>query len=428
MLEAERETLMTARYAIYFAPEPDSPWNAFGAGWLGRCAQTGRAAPRMDVDGVSPADFAELTRAPTRYGFHATLKAPFRLARGTTPAQLKRSLEELCARQVAFRLPPLTVQRLDRFLALVPSVPERRVDALAAACLTGLDRFRAPPEAEELARRRQASLTLKEERLMHRWGYPYVLDRFRFHFSLTGNLSGTPPQTAAALQRAASRAIAALGDAPLRVDAVCLFREAGPGTPFRLAHRAPFGHRGRLIYVMGPSGAGKDSLLAWVRERLRGEPRVIVATRTITRPAAAGGEDHQPASEAQFDEALARGAFVMHWRANGHRYGIPRELEQWLAAGKTVIVNGSREYLPAAQARFPQIEAVHVSAPEPVLMHRLRSRGREGSRESAARLARAGTLSDTGRRAVLQLVNDGPIEVAGSRLAAFVSEKLSNVL
>jgi phosphonate metabolism protein PhnN/1,5-bisphosphokinase (PRPP-forming) len=417
MLDADRETFMTARYALYYAPDTGSSWWQFGSSWLGRCAATGNLLPQPRFDGVDPAALQTLTAAPRRYGFHATLKPPFGLARGASLAALAQALDRFCARQTALRL-ALTAAEIDGFLALVPAAQDARLDELAAACVRGLDRFREAPAAAELARRRRNGLSAREDCLLRRWGYPYVMDRFRFHLSLTGSLRDAAPPVAAALRAAAAVAIPA---EPLHLDSICIFEEPEAGADLRIVHRAPFGHRGRLIYVMGPSGAGKDSLLEWVRARLPGDSRVRLARRTITRPAHAGGEDHLAATEAQFDAALARGEFALHWRANGHRYGIAREIEQWLAEGRTVVVNGSREYLPVARAKFPQIEAVHVVAPAQVLQSRLSQRGRERPDEAARRLARNAALSGVAPPAALVLENDGPIEAAGARLAAFVA-------
>jgi ribose 1,5-bisphosphokinase len=412
---------MTARYALYFAPERGSGWDRFGARWLGRCAASGRELPRPRIEGLDAGAFEALTAAPRRYGFHATLKPPFRLAAGTSFAALVQAVERFCARQTALRLPALEVAELDGFLALRPALADARIDALAAACVRGLDRFRAPPGAAELARRRRGGLSAHEDGLLRRWGYPYVMDRFRFHFSLTASLRGTPPPVVAALRAAACAAIAPLADEPLPLDALCIFEEPHEGADLRMVHRAPFGHRGRLVYVMGPSGAGKDRLLDWLRARLPEGSRVCFAQRTITRPADAGGEAHLAATEAQFDAALARGEFSMHWRANGHRYGVGREIERWLAAGSTVVVNGSRDYFAIAKARFPQLEAVHVLAPADVLQSRIARRGREDPGAAARRLARNARLEGVSRGAALVLVNDGPIEAAGARLAAFVA-------
>ena len=374
---------MTARYALYYAPDRDSPWAAFGSSWLDPNAA-----------------HAAYTSAPRRYGFHATLKPPFRLARGAGLAALIVALERFCARQTAFRLAPLEVADLDGFLALVPPVKEPRIDALAAACLRGLDRFRAPPAPGELERRRKAGLSPREESLLRRWGYPYVMDRYRFHLSITGDLRGTPPDAAAELRKAASAAVASIAGEPLVMDSICIFEEPAPGAQFRIVHRARFGHRGRLVYVVGASGAGKDSLLNWMRERLPGDSGVRLARRTITRPADAGGEGHVAATEAQFDAAVADGEFALYWRANGHRYGIGREIEQWLAAGQTVVMNGSREYLTVAKAKFPQLEAVHVVASADVLRSRLVRRGREPAHETGSRLTRNAALAGAVRSAV----------------------------
>lgn len=421
MLVTGREPFMTARYAIYYAPDPGSAWWRFGSHWLGRCAATGRQLPQPALDGVDAAMQRDLTAAPRRYGFHATVKPPFRLAQGASLDALLQALERFCARQCALRLPSLAVTELDDFLALTLPAKDARVDALAAACMRGLDRFRAAPGASELARRRQGALSAREDSLLARWGYPYVLDRYRFHLSLTGSLREAPPQVVAALRAAATEAAAELAAEPLHLDGLCIFEESSPGGDLRIVHRARFGRRGRLIYVIGPSGAGKDSLLAWVSARLPESSGVRLARRTITRPPGAGGEDHLAATSAEFDMALARGDFAMHWRANGHRYGIGREVETWLAAGDTVIVNGSREYLPVAQARFPQLEAVQVIAPDETLRSRLVRRGREQPDEAARRLTRNRRFLGTERSAALLLVNDGPIEVAGARLAAFIA-------
>jgi ribose 1,5-bisphosphokinase len=412
---------MTARYALYYAPDPGDAWWRFGAAWLGRCAATGRSLAQPQIDGVDPAVLRALTTVPRRYGFHATLKPPFALARGASLAALAQALDRFCARQTAIRLPAPKVVELDDFLALVPPEKDARVDTLAAACVRGLDRFRAPPPYTELERRRSAGLSPREDSLLQRWGYPYVMDRFRFHFSLTGSLRAESPYFMSALRDAADAAVAEITDNPLVLDTICIFEEPAPGADLRIVHRARFGHRGRLIYVVGPSGAGKDSLLEWMRARLAADSGVRLARRTITRPADAGGEDHIAATDAQFDEALARGEFALHWRANGHRYGVGREIEQWLAAGQSVVVNGSREYLTVAKIKFPQLEAVHVVAPVELLQDRLARRSRERPDEAARRLERNEQVPDATREAALLLVNDGPIEVAGARLAEFVA-------
>jgi ribose 1,5-bisphosphokinase len=140
------------------------------------------------------------------------------------------------------------------------------------------------------------------------------------------------------------------------------------------------------------------------------------AQRTITRAATPNGEQHAPVTPAQFDRMLERGEFAMHWRSNGHVYGIRREIVEALARGDTVVVNGSREYLPQAFARFPLLEFVRVTAPGDVLKARLATRGRESAGEVEKRLAR----DPAGALPCLEIVNDGPLERAGEALLAYI--------
>jgi len=179
------------------------------------------------------------------------------------------------------------------------------------------------------------------------------------------------------------------------------------------------GRMGRLVYVMGPSGAGKDSIVDWARSQLSPSSRGIhFARRTITRPARAEGEQHLPVDGDEFERRLATGAFAMHWRANGYAYGIGQEIRAWLTTGDTVLVNGSRAHLPQAQRDFPQLEAVLVSAPTEVLRARLLARGRESVAEIDARLARAQGQDQVlaSNAALIKIVNDGDLAKAGAAL------------
>jgi ribose 1,5-bisphosphokinase len=144
---------------------------------------------------------------------------------------------------------------------------------------------------------------------------------------------------------------------------------------------------GRLIYLIGPSGSGKDSLLDAARERLA-ERDCVIVRRVITRSAEAVGEDAIGVSPAEFDQQEAAGGFALSWRANGLAYGIPRQIDDWLAAGQDVLVNGSRAYLPEARQRYPELLAVLLQVDEAVLRQRLLARGRESAEQIEARLAR----------------------------------------
>ena len=177
--------------------------------------------------------------------------------------------------------------------------------------------------------------------------------------------------------------------------------------------------RGTLVLVVGPSGAGKDSLIAWCRQRLAGDPAVVFPRRVVTRTADSGAEDHDAATEAEFEAGVAEGAFALHWRAHGLGYGIPASIAADLAAGRNVVVNVSRAVLDEARRRFPPVRVAVVTAPPEVLAERLRRRNRETVGDIATRLARAAAYAPTGPDVVL-IENAGSLEEAGAHLAALV--------
>lgn len=173
---------------------------------------------------------------------------------------------------------------------------------------------------------------------------------------------------------------------------------------------------GRLLYVMGPSGAGKDSLLAWLREQLAPGLPLRFARRTISRPAAAAGEDHEAATPAAHAALQAAGAFALHWQANGLAYGVRHGELAPLARGAWLLVNGSRAYLPEALARYPALVAVHVTASPAVLRQRLLARGREGASEVEQRVRRALQFEAPPGAAGIEVRNDGALGDAGRAL------------
>ncbi|GAB3779347.1 phosphonate metabolism protein/1,5-bisphosphokinase (PRPP-forming) PhnN [Dyella agri] len=170
---------------------------------------------------------------------------------------------------------------------------------------------------------------------------------------------------------------------------------------------------GCLYYVMGPSGVGKDSVLAWVREHGVSHG-VLCAHRYITRPAHAGGENHVALSEAEFHSRKQRGLFALTWEAHGLHYGIGGEVVHWLAHGADVLVNGSRGAFASACERFPALRPVLVTASPEVIATRLAARGRESETEIAARIARLGTYPAPPGSIVIH--NDGCLAEAGSSL------------
>jgi len=227
------------RCAIYFAPPVLSEWWMAGSQWLGRCARTGMSQPQPRIPGVEPGRFHALTADPRRYGWHATLKAPFELAPGCGLDDLRAALRALCADHSRFTLPPVVAQRMDRFIALRPAQPSAALDALAADCVRRLHLLAAPLTEAELARRRRVPLTPHQDALLLQWGYPWVLDHFRFHLSLTGDIDGEAAATQAALQEAAQAWFGALP--PCEVGHLSLFVEPVRGAEFMLVEQLELG-------------------------------------------------------------------------------------------------------------------------------------------------------------------------------------------
>ncbi len=222
---------MSARYAIYFSPAKHSPWWNFGAQWLGRdeCDDKPLAQPLLTQIGLT--DLATITVEPRRYGFHATLKAPFRLREGLSVDDLVERMQALAARLRPVNLGLLQLVTLGDFVALTPVTTTEELATLAAACVVELDDLRSPLTAAELARRRIEQLSTREQELLRQYGYPYVLERFRLHFTLSDPV---PREAAWSIILAVSQPVARLNSsAPLLLDRLCLFVEPAPGQAFR---------------------------------------------------------------------------------------------------------------------------------------------------------------------------------------------------
>ncbi len=238
-------TQTTERYAVYFIPGPDTAlWQA-GCRWLGRNPDVitdDRPLPPLQAAdaGVSTEDWASVTAEPRRYGFHATLKPPFHLAEGRDLADLDAALARFAAGRRAFQTVALSVTHLGGFLALCPSAPAADLEALAADCLRTFEPFRHPPDAATLVQRRARGLTPRQDALLEAWGYPFVLEEFRFHMTLTGRLSD---EAAARYLPLLDGLFAAALAAPLTVGGVALFREPAPGAPFETVRRYLFSAR-----------------------------------------------------------------------------------------------------------------------------------------------------------------------------------------
>ncbi|TDK50550.1 DUF1045 domain-containing protein [Antarcticimicrobium luteum] len=220
------------RYAIYYAPPAEAAWGRFATGWLGWDMEAGAEVPHPAVAGL-PLPVEEITATPRKYGAHATLKPPFRLAEGKTRAQLEVACADLCAMLAPLRLDGLALARLGRFLALRPLGGTEALNALAARAVEALDPFRAPASEAELARRRAAGLSPAQEENLARWGYPYVMGEFRFHITLSGKLAKPALGT---VEAALARDLGPLLPVPFGIDDLALMGEDAAGR-FHLIHR-----------------------------------------------------------------------------------------------------------------------------------------------------------------------------------------------
>jgi putative phosphonate metabolism protein len=218
-----------ARVAVYYAPQPDDILHADASIWLGRDPISGAMLPQPDITNIN-----EVTAEPRLYGFHATLKPPMHLAAGRTWQDVIAVATKLAVNIAPFELPPLSLQDLFGFLALRETVASPPLQALSDACVEQLDPLRAPPSQAELARRRRADLTPRQDAMLVRWGYPYVFDTWFFHMTLTRRLNPDEKQVFMPAAKAFfARAIAA----PRRVSDICLFVQPSPGAPFVIKER-----------------------------------------------------------------------------------------------------------------------------------------------------------------------------------------------
>lgn len=229
---------MSRRYAIYYPPPAGSPLEAFGRSWIGRDHVTSEPIEPPAVEGLSAARQRNITAFPRVYGFHATLKAPFELAPERTRAELVDALEDFARSRMRLEAPPLELQGLSGFIAFTLSAPAPEMDALAAACVESFEPFRAPPGEGERARRRASGLTPRQERYLGRWGYPYVMEEFRFHMTLTGRLEQPERTFVLDALRPLTRH---LSEAPLPVHAIGLYEQPSRDEPFVLTRRFALG-------------------------------------------------------------------------------------------------------------------------------------------------------------------------------------------
>mgnify|MGYP000844843219 CR=1 FL=1 len=215
------------RFAVYYIPA-DGPLATFGTKWLGWDVARGCAVVQPDIAGLT-----DVTEAPRKYGFHATLKPPFRLAESRTEAQLTTAVSMMAAGCAAAQCDGLALTAMGRFLALTPQGDVSGIGRIAETCVQEIDQFRAAPDAAELKRRSKTRLSDRQQTMLRAWGYPYVMDQFRFHLTLTERV----PKLAIPEWKAHAVAHLPALPAPFVLDAVALVGERSQDGRFELVQR-----------------------------------------------------------------------------------------------------------------------------------------------------------------------------------------------
>jgi putative phosphonate metabolism protein len=231
------KVILRMRYAVYFTPPEAHPLTCAAATWLGRNAfnggETVASSPRTDL---AHDQWLAATAEPRRYGFHATMKAPFSLHPDMQAHTLHDAFRSFCQATAATVIPRLVLAQLGPFFALVPGGQCCAVAELGAACVEAFELFRAPLSATDMARRKPERLTARQRQHLERWGYPYVLDEFRFHMTLTGPIeTADQPRMRAILEE---RFAPFIGQ-PLAIGHLALFVEEERGSPFKVAELLP---------------------------------------------------------------------------------------------------------------------------------------------------------------------------------------------
>ena len=224
------------RYAIYFVPAAGSDLYRFGSSVLRYDCYTGEQVAPADELAGDAQRWRSLTEEPRRYGFHATLKAPFHLSCERTERQLMDAMENFAAAGHAVPAIAPAVEMLEGFAAVVPRHPDPLVNTLAAHCTTAFDRFRAPMSPRERARRLATPLSRDQTENLERWGYPYVFAQFRFHMTLTGRLPVEAREARVATLRRCFERLC--GYRPIGIDRLALLRQDTPSARFRVLSHA----------------------------------------------------------------------------------------------------------------------------------------------------------------------------------------------
>ena len=244
------------RYAINFTPARDAPLTLAASAWLGRDAFTDERLPAPCLATMNPEEISYHTAAARRYGFHATLKAPFSLSEQETELSLMCALDSFAGRARSFHIPRLGIARIAGLFALVPVFPVPELSAFADDVVRSFERFRAPLSDAEIARRNPGALTPAEVRNLVQWGYPYVLEAYRFHMPLTGRVPASESQR---VQNALDEVFSPILGAPVLVNGVSVFVEREPGAPFTVLRYRLFGSPAGERQIAEPVRRGRGN-------------------------------------------------------------------------------------------------------------------------------------------------------------------------
>jgi len=222
------------RYALYYAPSSESSLGQFGNSWLGWNAESKIPVSRPLIEGLNQFEIETITKTPRRYGFHGTLKPPFRLNEKRNFNELDTAITELANELKPIKSVPLTLSKASNFLAFRPRDCKSAISAIADSCVSQLDGFRAESSPEELNKRRQNVLTNRQDDLLKQWGYPYVMDEFRFHITLSNKLESEHLDLLCKTLESHCDEILTI---PFIIDSLCLFGDPGAGQPFHCIKR-----------------------------------------------------------------------------------------------------------------------------------------------------------------------------------------------
>jgi putative phosphonate metabolism protein len=232
---------MAPRYAVYFTPEAGTPLDEFGRHWLGRDDNT-QAKSRATVPavpGIAPERVRALTESAWRYGFHGTLKPPFELNPASSHDALLRAARIFARGLAPVQLPLLELAIIGKFVALTPVESSAPLENLAAQCVRAFEGFRVPLTPEQMAHYTRNKLTVHQTQMLEHWGYPYVMEEFRFHISLTDRIDD--PHEREAMMKAARALADSVLTTPIVIRDLAVFYQPERDQPMTVLERIPFG-------------------------------------------------------------------------------------------------------------------------------------------------------------------------------------------